>query len=237
MVAPGAAAGAGRAGDRGGVTGGAAAPAPAPAAGRREQTKTQNRAAFLRAAIATFAELGYEQSSIRDIVRRTALASGTFYNYFPDKESVMRALLEDRAETLRRRLRAVRGRAPDFEAFVRDAYRVYFSFLAEDPAMLALLRRNAGAVRALVDEPGLAAGVDDLLGDLRAVVASGAAPPFDVDYMAAAMAGAGFEIAVRMLEREPYDVEGAAAFAAGLFLGGAERLAGVVGGAAHASTR
>jgi len=197
---------------------------PAPR-GRRERTKAENHAAILRAARETFAELGYEGSSIRDVVRRTGLASGTFYNYFPDKESVLRALLEDRASELRDRLRAARTGAVDFEAFVRDAYRVYFSFLAEDPAMLALLRRNAGAVRALAGEPELAAGIDDLLGDLRAVVASGAAPPFDVEYMAAAMAGAGFEIAVRMLAREPHDIKGAATFAAGLFLGGAERLA------------
>ena len=50
-------------------------------------------------------------------------------------------------------------------------------------------------------------------------------PGLDVEYMAAAMAGAGFEIGVRMLERDPFDVEGAARFATALFLGGVERLA------------
>jgi AcrR family transcriptional regulator len=192
---------------------------------RRERTKAENRAAILDAARAAFAELGYEASSIRDVIRRTGLASGTFYNYFPDKEAVLRALLEDRAEELRARLRATRARAPDFGSLVREAYRAYFGFLAEDPAMLALLRRNAGAVRALAGEPELVGGVEDLLADLRAAVDSGVAPPFDVEYMAGAMAGAGFEVAVRMLEREPYDVEGAARFASELFLGGAERLA------------
>ena len=193
--------------------------------GRRARTKASNRAKILTAAREVFVESGYEGSSIRDVVRRTGLAAGTFYNYFPDKESVLRALLEDRAEELRARLRAVRAGAPGFERFVGDAYRVYFDFLAEDPAMLALLRRNAGAVRALAGEPELTGGIDDLLGDLRAIVASGGAPPFDAEYMAAAMAGAGLEIAVRMLAREPFDVEGAAAFASALFLGGAERIA------------
>jgi AcrR family transcriptional regulator len=200
------------------------ASAPAPAAGRRERTKAHNRAAILRAAREAFAESGYEASSIRDVVRRTGLAAGTFYNYFPDKESVLRALLEDRAEELRARLRDVRSRAGDIEGFVGDAYRVYFAFLAEDPAMLSLLRRNAGAVRALAGEPELVGGIEDLLGDLRAVIADGAAHPLDAEYMAAAMAGAGFEIGVRMLERDPFDVEGAAAFATALFLGGIERL-------------
>lgn len=199
--------------------------AESPAPGRRERTKANNRAAILAAAREVFAESGYEASSIRDVVRRTGLAAGTFYNYFPDKESVLRALLEDRTEVLRGRLRVARARARDFEGLVGDAYRVYFRFLAEDPAMLELLRRNAGAVRALAGEPELVGGVDDLLGDLRATVVAGDAPPFDVEYMAAAMAGAGLEIGVRMLTRRPPDVEGAARFATALFVGGVERLA------------
>jgi hypothetical protein len=38
------------------------------------------------------------------------------------------------------------------------------------------------------------------------------------------MAGVGFEVGTRMVEREPADVESAVAFATGLFLGGIERL-------------
>lgn len=68
------------------------------APGRRERTKAANRDAILYAARETFAESGYEASSIRDVVRRTGLAAGTFHNHFPDKESVLRALLEDRCE-------------------------------------------------------------------------------------------------------------------------------------------
>jgi hypothetical protein len=49
-------------------------------------------------------------------------------------------------------------------------------------------------------------------------------PAFDAEYMAAAMAGAGFEIGIRMVDRDPLDVDGAAAFAGDLFLGGIERL-------------
>jgi AcrR family transcriptional regulator len=206
------------------VSAGGAEPA-APAPGRREQTKRQNRAAILGAAREVFAGSGYEASSIREVIRRTGLAAGTFYNYFPDKESVLLAVLEDRAQELRRRLSVARSRARDFEGLVRDSYRVYFGFLADDPPTAELLRRNAGAVRALAGEPELAGGIDDLLGDLRATIASGAAPSFDAEYMTAAMAGAGLEIGVRMLARHPPDIEGAARFTTALFLGGVERLA------------
>ena len=63
--------------------------------GRREATKQANRAAILDAAREVFADLGYGAASVRYIVRGTDLATGTFYNYFADKEEVFRTLLEE----------------------------------------------------------------------------------------------------------------------------------------------
>jgi AcrR family transcriptional regulator len=197
---------------------------PAVAAGKRERNKASNRAAILEAAREVFADLGYGAATIRDIVRRTDLASGTFYNYFPDKESVLRALVEGSAEGIRERLRMARGRAGSLEEFVGDAYRVYFEFVAEDRPTFELMRRNAATIRELLDEPSFWAGVEELQDDLRAAIDRGDVPPLDADYMAAAMAGTGLEVAMRMVERQPADVEGAVRFATGLFLGGIERL-------------
>lgn len=194
------------------------------AGGKREATKAANRAAILEAAREVFAELGYGAASVRDIVRRTDLATGTFYNYFPDKESVLRAVLAETAVEVRRRLRESRGQAGNVEEFVGSGYRAYFSFLVEDRGSFELMRRNAGTLRSMFDEPVLAAGLVELVEDLRDAVERGTLPPLDIDYAAAAMFGAGFEIGVRMLEREPPDVEGATAFATALFLGGLERL-------------
>ena len=59
-----------------------------PRSGRREQNKAENRTALLKAARAVFAEMGFGAASVRDIVRRTDLASGTFYNYFKDKDEI-----------------------------------------------------------------------------------------------------------------------------------------------------
>ena len=85
--------------------------APAAGRGRRERTKAANRAAILRAAREVFGEIGYGAASVRDIVRRTDLATGTFYNYFPDKESVLHALVDELAGEARRRVRAARRAA------------------------------------------------------------------------------------------------------------------------------
>ena len=216
------------------------------AAGRRERTKLANREAILDAARAVFAERGFGAAGVVDIVRRSGLSQGTFYNYFPDKESIFRALVEESIEAIRSRLRAARQDARSVEEFVGGAYRAYFEAVAADPTMFQLMRRNAGAIRALMDDPVLAAGVDELLEDLSVAIARGELPAgLDAGYMARAMAGAGLEIAMEMFERGgdgAPDVDGAARFASALFLGGIERMgpaavrsapAGATGGAAR----
>jgi AcrR family transcriptional regulator len=197
------------------VTGAGLAPA-----GRREQRKVANRAAILAAAREVFAELGYGTCGIRDIVRRTDLAAGTFYNYFPDKESVFRAIVEQSAGEISVRVRAARRRARTLEEFVGDGFRAYFEFVSEDTDTLALLRRNAGAIRTFFDEPAIGAGSRQLREDLDAAVAEGMAPAHDTEYMAAAMVGAGIELALKMVERDPPDVQGATKMASALFLAG-----------------
>lgn len=196
----------------------------APSVGKREQTKANNRAAIVVAAREVFAELGYDAAGVRDVIRRTDLAAGTFYNYFPDKESVFRAMLDESAQEIRRRLVAVRSGARTLEEFVGDAYRAWFEFVVEDRVLFELVTRNAATIRSMLGDPILGAGVQELLDDLWAAIERGDIPRIDADYMTGAMVGAAFELALRMADRTPADVEGAARFATGLFLGGIERL-------------
>ncbi len=195
--------------------------------GRRAATKAANRAAILAAARAVFAELGYGSATVRDVVRRTDLASGTFYNYFPDKESLFRAVLEESAEKVRARVQSARRRAGSLEEFVASGYREYFGFLASDPEAFELMRRNSGTIRAMFDQPVFGAGIDELAADLRTAMRIGIVPRVvDPEYMAAAMVGAALEVGVAMVKRDPPDVEGATRFATHVFLGGIERIAG-----------
>ncbi|MGZ4201526.1 MAG: TetR/AcrR family transcriptional regulator, partial [Thermoleophilaceae bacterium] len=69
----------------------------AAALGRREELKAQNRAKLLAAARKVFAEKGLGAATARDIVRETDLATGTFYNYFEDKNDAFRALISEHA--------------------------------------------------------------------------------------------------------------------------------------------
>lgn len=202
-----------------------AAPAPDTAPlGKRERTKAENRQAILDAARIVFAELGYGETTVRDIVRRTGLASGTFYNYFKSKEEVFQALMDASALRMRPRIRAERIRAADFEHFVSGTFRAYFDYLAHDEAMHRLVRRNSGSIRVRMDTPEVVAGFDELRADIDRAIAQGVLPNVDPEYLTASFVGIAFEVGDRMLAREPADPEGAADFATRLFLGGVKAL-------------
>lgn len=192
-------------------------------AGRRELTKAANRAAILAAAREVFAEQGYGAASVRDIVRRTDLATGTFYNYFPDKDAIFVALIAETGEEARRRVRAARRSARTAHDFVAGGYRAFFEFIVEDPERFAFMRRNLETMSNRFGATVLPAGTEELAEDLRAAIGAGHLPPVDVDYCAHAMVAVGLELGARLASREPPDVDGATDFATALFLGALER--------------
>jgi len=185
--------------------------------GRRERTKVANRAALLDAARDAFGQLGYDAVAVRDIVRRTDLASGTFYNYFADKDAIFRAVVDATGAEARRRVRAARTRAGGLGEFVEAGYRAYFEFIVEDPATFAFMRRNLGGAGL---EEVLPLGAAELAEDLAALPDL---PALDLDYCAHAMVAVGLELGARMAEREPPDVDGATRFATDLFVAGVTR--------------
>ena len=197
---------------------------PGERSGRREQNKAENRTALLKAARAVFAEMGYGAASVRDIVRRTDLASGPFYNYFKDKDEIFEAVVGELTGVLLQRHNAGRARATTVEEFVRRHYAAYFNFLAEDPELLALARSSFTAVRTLLDKPDVRALAKALNDDIRAAIQQGILPNVDVSYLSASMAGIAFEISMVMVSRDPVDPEGAAEFATHLMLGGIDKL-------------
>jgi AcrR family transcriptional regulator len=192
--------------------------------GRREQTKAANRAAILAAAQGVFAEQGYGAASVRDIIRRTDLASGTFYNYFPDKDAIFAALIAQTGEEARRRVRAARRSAGTAGEFVEGGYRAFFEFIVEDPERFAFMRRNLDTMASRFGHLTLPAGTEELAEDLRTAIEAGHLPPVDVEYCAHAMMAVGLELGARLADRDPPDVEGATRFATALFLGALERL-------------
>ena len=192
--------------------------------GKREQNAIRNRQAILEAARTVFCEVGYGAASVRDIIRGTDLATGTFYNYFPDKESVLRVLIEEFQRELRRRVHEARAQATSLEEMLHSAFLCCFRVFVDDEVILELMLRSAGEIHDLTSATALEPAVRELAEDLREKSREGIIPPIDIDYLAQAMVAVAAELAFGMLRQKPADVDGAARFATELFLGGVERL-------------
>ena len=196
----------------------------AKARGKREETKASNRQAIIDAARRVFAELGYGATTVRDIIRATDLASGTFYNYFKSKEEVFQALQDETALRVRPRLRAERIRAHTFEEFISGSFRTFFDFVKNDHATFATMRRNPEMQRVRIDTPEVIAGFDELRVDLEQAIAGGVMPDTDPDLLMAAMVGVAFEVGNLIIARDDLSADEAAKFATALFLGGVQAL-------------
>ena len=200
-----------------------ARPVP-PVKGRREQTKFQNRQMILEAGRKVFAEMGYGAATVRDIIRATPLASGTFYNYFKSKEEIYQAIRDDVALAIRPRLRDERSRAKTVEEFISGTFRTFFEFVASDEVRFRSMRSNSDSTRVRMDTPEVVAGFEELREDIEKAIAAGLFPSTDADFLMAAIVGVAFEVGERMSVRPHPDPAAAASFATALFLGGLQAL-------------
>lgn len=57
--------------------------------GRRERKKEETRQRIFRAALELFRQKGFDATTVDDITERADVAKGTFFNYYPRKESVL----------------------------------------------------------------------------------------------------------------------------------------------------
>jgi AcrR family transcriptional regulator len=190
--------------------------------GKRERTKAANRTAILAAARKVFAQLGYEAATVRDIIRGTDLASGTFYNYFRSKEEVFEALADDGAARFKPILRQARERATSFEDYLRSSFGAYFRFIMEENRIEGRpLDERQPHVR--TDTPEMIAIYEEVRQGLEAAIARGVAPKIDSDYLAFACIGIAQEVGRAMMRRQPVDADAATEFAVTLVLRGLSR--------------
>lgn len=160
--------------------------------GRRAQAKAANRRIILDAARRVFAELGYGTAKVRDIIRATPLAAGTFYKYFRSKEEVFQVLCEEAAQVVRPALRDARHKACNAEAFFFGTFRAFFAFVAER-------RANGVGPDPLYSHPA-ALGVSELRQDIEAAISSGILPPVNAQALASAMWGLALGLAETLPE-------------------------------------
>ncbi|WP_273204047.1 TetR/AcrR family transcriptional regulator [Marinobacter subterrani] len=201
------------------------------ATGKRAQNRLRNRTAILEAARECFRERGYDNSTIRDIVRRTNLAAGTFYNYFSSKQEIFAALLADFLSRLNDNLTRYRRAADNTQDFIHYAYMALYSATAQDPLVYELAHRNDRALRELFGSDILGLAMRSLDEDVRDAMARGLLPNVDHEYLCAAFFGVACETSLAVAKRAHRKPESAEAeallatrFSTTLFLGGLPRL-------------
>ncbi|MED4083239.1 FAD-dependent oxidoreductase [Halalkalibacterium halodurans] len=66
--------------------------------GQSKKALTKKR--IEEASLSLFREQGYDSTTVQEITAKAQVAKGTFFNYFPTKESIMRSLAEDRLHSV-----------------------------------------------------------------------------------------------------------------------------------------
>ena len=157
---------------------------------RRERERQARRQAMLAAALAVFAEKGFDGATVDEIAERAEFGKGTIYNYFPDgKDALFLALLQELV--IGGLHRVIADSFPDpaelaTPAGARTAFRRFIRSLIEhhrdeDDALLMFMKEGHRMVFD-ADKSALLAdhfnGVfDALVVPIEAAVASGALRP------------------------------------------------------------
>lgn len=194
--------------------------------GKRARSKAANRRAILNAGRRVFARIGFEATTVRDIIRETELAAGTFYNYFKSKEEVFEAIAEDSTYRFRDMLKDVRASARTAQDYMHDAYYAYFSFMAEENRQaIEDGAPHIALIGVRVDTPEMSAVAAEISSDLERILSADTSSNIDIEYLTAAAIGIAREMGEIMLLRRPVDVEGATEFASRMLMAGVRDLA------------
>lgn len=110
-----------------------------------EKQNKERRQRILQCSLDLFIEKGYFNTSLRDIIALSGVGTGTFYNYFIDKEDILKALLEDFAEEIISSISGYYLVEKDlYDRFI-ETKRLTMEVFAQNEALSEIYSRVAGA--------------------------------------------------------------------------------------------
>ena len=183
-------------------TDGVAVDAERPERPERPERKEITRRRILDAAVEVFAERGYHEAIVDEIVRVSHTSKGAFYFHFPSKQDIFLKLVDELVERLSRKAEVAIAQAEGDEAKVDAALAAVFDAFSGHRQLAKIL---------LVDVVGLGRAFDQKLVGARGrlalviqryldgAVAEGHIPPLDTELTAAVWLGAINEVVVRWL--------------------------------------
>ena len=164
----------------------------------------------MQSAVRVFADKGYHAATIRDIVEDAEVAIGTFYFYFPDKETLFVYLYEETADFLLQAIeQAITGRVT-LPKQIAAALQSYVNIALYEPAVIQLLLvGGVGAVPALTERR--AAFRERLVNiwqrPLDQALDKSQIVPQNTRHTAEALAGAFDEVVLNLLQQPDPQVE------------------------------
>lgn len=100
--------------------------------GKRELQKQQVRERLLAEGLHLFSEQGLEKTTVADIVDRTGIARGTFYNYFTDINSLFDALIESHNTRVKESIQQARIQSDNVYDYLFHTFKNYFDLIGTE---------------------------------------------------------------------------------------------------------
>ena len=175
--------------------------------GARETNKTKNRQAIIEAGIRVFISKGVSETTVRDIIRSTGLASGTFYNYFNSKEEVLVAIFDDFAKEIGRTVRDDNVEPKNFEEFLRIKLTRFFKFVSSKPEIFMIMSNNHNLVNNFsINTPQIILEIDYLKEEISDYIKKGVFPNFDVELFTLVIRPITDSLAQEMMSQKKIDI-------------------------------
>lgn len=100
--------------------------------GKREIQKQQVRERILDEALSLFSERDFEKTTVADIVGQCDIARGTFYNYFPDMNSLFDALINQLNQRIIEAIQHMRKQTDNLYDYLYGTFKSYFDLIGSE---------------------------------------------------------------------------------------------------------
>ena len=103
--------------------------------GKREIQKQQIRERILAEGLTLFSERGLEKTTVADIVGKSGIARGTFYNYFYDMNALFDALIEQLNQQVVESIQHTRKQSKNLYDYLYGTFKGYFDLIGNEPML------------------------------------------------------------------------------------------------------
>jgi AcrR family transcriptional regulator len=114
--------------------------------GKRATQKQQVRNRLMQEGLILFSTRGLEKTTVADIVEKSEVARGTFYNYFPDTQSLFDALIEQLNLNVKGAIQQTRRESDNVYDYLFGTFKSYFELIGT-PEMIQFHILNQAHIR------------------------------------------------------------------------------------------